>query len=120
MFKILFIFLLLIPALLFTLTAERSAYSVEIIISGLFTFGLLFSINTSLQALGLSKENNRKTSIGDIGFYLNVNAYGKIIGTLLSGVLFQFGGFPVTLIASSLVLLFSWITIFKVHPKPIV
>ena len=43
-----------------------------------------------------------------MGFYYAANALGRFIGTLLSGLLYQWGGLLYTLIGSALMLALCW------------
>lgn len=62
------------------------------LIIGLMVFGLLFAINSSLHSyLIVSYANDDGVSL-DVGFYYMANASGRLIGTVLSGWLFQIGG----------------------------
>jgi len=59
------------------------------IIVGLLIFGAVFAVNSSLHSyLIVSYAGNDGVSL-DVGFYYMANAMGRLIGTLLSGWLFQ-------------------------------
>ena len=45
----------------------------------------------------------------DVGFYYAANALGRFFGTLLSGLLYQWGGLLLTLIGSAATLLICWL-----------
>ncbi len=63
-----------------------------ILISGLCVFGVLFAINSSLHSyLIVSYAKEDGTSL-DVGFYYMANALGRLIGTLLSGWIYQSAG----------------------------
>jgi len=60
-----------------------------ILIVGLFVFGGVFAINSSLHSyliVSLAKEDGVSM---DVGFYYTANALGRLLGTLLSGFLYQ-------------------------------
>lgn len=60
-----------------------------ILIGGLLLFGALFAINSSLHSyLIVSYAQEDGVSL-DVGFYYMSNALGRLIGTLLSGWVFQ-------------------------------
>ena len=44
----------------------------------------------------------------DVGFYYAANALGRFFGTLLSGLLYQWGGLMYSLIGSALMLCACW------------
>lgn len=62
------------------------------IIVGLFIFGAVFAVNSSLHSyLIVSYAKDDGVSL-DVGFYYMANAMGRLIGTLLSGWLYQEAG----------------------------
>lgn len=61
----------------------------QVLIGGLFLFGAVFAINSSLHSyLIVSYAKSDGVSL-DVGFYYMANALGRLIGTLLSGWIFQ-------------------------------
>ena len=75
------------------------AYAVQIgwqpefvIIGGLMVFGAIFAVNSSLLSyLIVSYAKGDGVSL-DVGFYYMANAMGRLIGTILSGLVFQMAG----------------------------
>lgn len=64
-------------------------YAATILMAGLMVFGALFAINSSLHSyLIVSYAGEDGVSL-DVGFYYMANAMGRLIGTLLSGWLYQ-------------------------------
>ncbi|GDY24603.1 MFS transporter [Agarivorans sp. Toyoura001] len=62
------------------------------IIVGLLIFGLVFAVNSSLHSyLVVSYASEDGVSM-DVGFYYMANAMGRLLGTILSGVVFQMAG----------------------------
>ena len=45
----------------------------------------------------------------DVGFYYAANALGRFIGTLLSGLLYQWGGLLYALVGSAVMLVLCWL-----------
>ena len=45
----------------------------------------------------------------DVGFYYAANALGRFFGTLMSGLLYQWGGLMVSLIGSAVMLTACWL-----------
>lgn len=78
---------------------EESTY---IIIFGLAFFGFLFAINSSLHSFLIVNLASRDQVSLDVGFYYMANAMGRLIGTVLSGYLFQVYGLVTCLIFSSI------------------
>ncbi|TWX68794.1 organoarsenical effux MFS transporter ArsJ [Colwellia demingiae] len=61
----------------------------EVLVIGLFIFGAAFAMNSSLHSyliVALAREDG--VSI-DVGFYYMANAMGRLVGTMLSGVIYQ-------------------------------
>ncbi len=75
-----------------------------ILIVGLIIFGIVFAINSSLHSyLIVSYAKDDGVSL-DVGFYYMANALGRLVGTLLSGYLYQHGGLSLCLWGSALFL----------------
>lgn len=68
---------------------------------GLMIFGVLFAINSSLHSYLIVSYANEDGASLDIGFYYMANALGRLIGTVLSGWLFQVAGLEACLWVSS-------------------
>ena len=63
-----------------------------LLICGLTLFGAVFAVNSSLHSyLIVSYAGNDGVSL-DVGFYYMSNAMGRLIGTVLSGWVFQLAG----------------------------
>ncbi len=68
-----------------------------VIFVGLMFFGAIFAINSSIHSyLIVSYAKNDGVSL-DVGFYYMANAMGRLIGTVLSGWVFQSWGFTACL-----------------------
>ncbi len=89
-----------LPALIaLGLSANWSAPTV--LLGGLMLFGVLFAVNSSLHSyLIISYAKEDGVSL-DVGFYYMTNAMGRLIGTLLSGWVFQAYGLEACLWVSS-------------------
>src|SRR5690554_772968 len=76
-----------------------------VIVGGLLLFGILFAINSSLHSyLIVSYARGDGVSL-DVGFYYMSNAAGRLLGTILSGWVYQVYGLEACLwISSGLVL----------------
>ncbi|MEX2333026.1 MAG: organoarsenical effux MFS transporter ArsJ [Pseudohongiella sp.] len=70
-----------------------SAFSpATVLISGLMIFGVVFAINSALHSyLIVSYARDDGVSL-DVGFYYMANAMGRLLGTVLSGWVFQTAG----------------------------
>ncbi|GAB3002943.1 organoarsenical effux MFS transporter ArsJ [Psychrosphaera aestuarii] len=72
------------------------------LVVGLMFFGVLFAINSSLHSyLIVSMADADGVSL-DVGFYYMANALGRLIGTILSGYVYQQYGLEYCLIISFL------------------
>jgi len=77
------------------------------VLGGLLLFGALFAVNSSLHSyLIVSYAKEDGVSL-DVGFYYMANAAGRLLGTLLSGWLFQLSGLGLCLWVSTAMLLLS-------------
>jgi predicted MFS family arabinose efflux permease len=72
------------------------------VLGGLILFGIVFAINSSLHSyLIVSYASEEGVSL-DIGFYYMANALGRLIGTVLSGWVYQQYSLEACLLISSL------------------
>lgn len=67
-----------------------------LVIGGLLLFGVVFAINSSLHSFLIVRHANADGVSLDVGFYYMSNALGRLLGTVLSGWLFQWAGLGVT------------------------
>ena len=101
----------LIWAALLACVTGLIAYSVQmqwqpeiVIVVGLMIFGAVFAVNSSLHSyLIVSYAKGDGVSL-DVGFYYMANAMGRLIGTILSGLVFQMAGLAACLWVSFLFL----------------
>jgi predicted MFS family arabinose efflux permease len=83
-----------------------------VLLGGLMLFGVLFAVNSSLHSyLIVSYAKEDGVSL-DVGFYYMANAMGRLLGTLLSGWVYQAYGLGACLwVSSAFVLLAALISI---------
>jgi len=63
-----------------------------VVFAGLAAFGIVFAINSSVHSyLILAYSDGDKVAL-NVGFYYMANAGGRLVGTLLSGIMYQAGG----------------------------
>ena len=73
---------------------EQDWHKESILLGGLFLFGVIFAINSSIHSfLILAYSDNNKVAM-NVGFYYMSNAGGRLIGTILSGLIYQ--GYGIT------------------------
>jgi MFS family permease len=77
------------------------------LIGGLLLFGAVFAINSSMHSYLIVAFAQRDAVSLDVGFYYMANAGGRLLGTVLSGLLFQQFGLISCLLASSLMIALS-------------
>ena len=75
------------------------------LIGGLLLFGAVFAINSSLHSYLIVSYASQDGVSLDVGFYYMANALGRLLGTVLSGWVFQVAGLEACLWISSAMLL---------------
>ena len=85
------VLLSVVPACI-ALAISYDFHAANILVGGLMLFGALFAINSSLHSyLIVSYASEDGVSL-DVGFYYMANAMGRLIGTVLSGWVYQLYG----------------------------
>ncbi|MFT7186333.1 MAG: putative MFS family arabinose efflux permease, partial [Pseudohongiellaceae bacterium] len=93
---------------LIIITASLSYYefsaglSSEFLVLALLIFGAFFAINSSIHSYLIIAYAREEGVSLDVGFYYMANAAGRLIGTVLSGLLYQYYSLAVCLIFSCL------------------
>ncbi len=72
-----------------------------VIVVGLMIFGVLFAINSSLHSYLIVAYAREDGVSLDVGFYYMANAVGRLLGTVLSGWLFEASGLVMCLWVSA-------------------
>lgn len=86
------VLLALVPAAMAVGLWQAPAWANTIVIAGLALFGVLFAINSAIHSwLILAYSDSDKVAL-NVGFYYMSNAAGRLLGTLLSGLVFQAAG----------------------------
>jgi predicted MFS family arabinose efflux permease len=111
--------LIAIPILLLVLSSYFQDYSLYITISLLFVFGFAFAINSSLHSFLILRYTDKKRVTLDVGFYYMSNAFGRLIGTFLSGLSIQLGGFITCIFITALMLTLNRVSMEKLDLKNI-
>lgn len=70
----------------------RGADPQVVVLGGLAAFGVLFAINSSLHSYLIVSYASADGVSLDVGFYYMANALGRLLGTILSGWVFQAAG----------------------------
>jgi predicted MFS family arabinose efflux permease len=103
--------LVLVPALIIAgLLADTEIRPDLILVTGLAVFGAAFAVNSSLHSYLILAYAGSEKAAEDVGFYYAANAAGRFSGTLLSGLLYQWGGITACLTGSALMLAVCFVT----------
>ena len=88
------------------------------VVGGLIVFGVVFAMNSSLHSyLILAYSDDDEVAL-DVGFYYSANAAGRLVGTLLSGVLYLWGGLDLALWGSTVFVAITWLLTLRLPPLP--
>ncbi len=88
------------------------------IVGGLIVFGIVFAMNSSLHSfLVLAFSDDDEVAL-DVGFYYSANAAGRLVGTLLSGVLYLWGDLTAALWGSAAFVVLTWLFALRLPPMP--
>ena len=85
------------------------------LIVGLSLFGFVFAINSSVHSYLILAFGDANRISRDVGFYYMSNASGRLIGTFLSGVSYQFGGLPLCLATAGAMAALSWLAAIRLR-----
>ena len=82
------------------------------VVAGLALFGIVFAVNSSVHSYLILRYTGADQVALNVGFYYMANAAGRLIGTLLSGVVFQLAGLPGCLwVSAALVTAAGWLSL---------
>ena len=105
--------LAVIPLFLIPLNFYTQEFLLHITIFVLFVFGFVFAINSSIHSFLILKFTDKNRVTLDVGFYYMSNAFGRLMGTLLSGLSYQYGGFSACVLVATILLFINRISIKK-------
>ncbi|GHB14033.1 organoarsenical effux MFS transporter ArsJ [Modicisalibacter luteus] len=92
-----------VPAVLALLPLDAA---VAWLVAGLLAFGVVFAVNSSWHSYLIVRFAREEGVSMDVGFYYMANAMGRLLGTVLSGWLYQAQGLAACLwVSAGLVLL---------------
>ncbi|GGC58755.1 MFS transporter [Siccirubricoccus deserti] len=100
--------LAIVPALLAMLIVAGAPRPDIIVPIGLCLFGVAFAMNSSVHSYLVLAYAGSEKAAEDVGFYYAANAAGRFGGTLLSGLLYAWGGLGACLIGSAAMLTACW------------
>ena len=90
----------------------------RVVVTGLGIFGFAFAVNSSVHSYLILAYAGSEKAAEDVGFYYAANALGRFFGTLLSGLLYQWGGLVFSLIGSALMLISCWLVTLLLPVNP--
>jgi predicted MFS family arabinose efflux permease len=101
--------LAVVPILLAILVAMNVPNLEWVVVAGLGIFGFAFAVTSSVHSYLILAYAGSAKAAEDVGFYYAANALGRFFGTLLSGLLYQWGGLMFALIGSAMMLITCWL-----------
>jgi len=97
------ILLCAIPAII-AIALQQQWHAEVVLLAGLLLFSAVFAVNSSLHSYMIVRFANSDGVSLDVGFYYMANAMGRLIGTVLSGWVYQQAGLAACLWLSSAML----------------
>ena len=94
-------------ALLVALAGAPAPWLTATLIAGLLVFGAIFAVNSALHSYLILAFSKGERVTMDVGFYYMANAAGRLLGTLLSGLSYQWGGLPACLGTAAVMVVLS-------------
>ena len=79
-----------------------------VVVGGLVVFGFVFAVNSAVHSYLVLAYTEAEHAALNVGFYYMANAVGRLLGTLLSGLAYQWGGLVMCLSLSALFLMLAW------------
>ena len=110
--------LALVPAALAALVFAEVANLEWVVVAGLGVFGIAFAVNSSVHSYLILAYAGSEKAAEDVGFYYAANALGRFFGTLMSGLLYQWGGLGWSLAGSALMLAACWLLTLALPTQP--
>lgn len=98
-----------IPMVLAALVVLNVNHLEWVVVTGLGLFGFAFAVNSSVHSYLILAYAGSEKAAEDVGFYYAANAAGRFMGTLLSGLLYQWGGLQYALGGSAIMLTICWL-----------
>ncbi len=109
--------LAVVPLALAAAVAAQVPHLVWVVVGGLSLFGFAFAVNSSVHSYLVLAYAGSEKAAEDVGFYYAANALGRFLGTLLSGLLYQWGGLLYALLGSAAMLVVCWLVTLKLPLK---
>ncbi|NDH53715.1 MAG: MFS transporter [Betaproteobacteria bacterium] len=101
--------LAVIPMAIAVAVAMKVDHLEWVVVGGLGIFGFAFAVNSSVHSYLILAYAGSEKAAEDVGFYYAANAVGRFFGTLMSGLLYQWGGLLYALSGSAVMLVICWL-----------
>lgn len=112
-------FVLAALSALIALAVGLDAGTTVAVVGGLVVFGAVFALNSSLHSYLILAYSDDDAVALDVGFYYSANAAGRLVGTLLSGVLYLWGDLAAALWGSAVFVAVTWLLTLRLPALPI-
>jgi len=110
--------LALVPIALAIAVALDAPHLEWVVVLGLGVFGFAFAVNSSVHSYLVLAYAGSEKAAEDVGFYYAANALGRFFGTLMSGLLYQWGGLLYALCGSAAMLATCWLVTLALPDRP--
>jgi predicted MFS family arabinose efflux permease len=87
-----------------------------VVVIGLLVFGVLFAINSAVHSYLIVAYADADGTSKQVGFYYMANAGGRLVGTVLSGYIYQVAGLEACLAVSAVMIVLAGVLALKI-PK---
>ena len=101
-------------AVLAFVVSQPSALLTWVLVIGLLAFGAIFAVNSSLHSYLILAFSSDERVTMDVGFYYMANAFGRLIGTVASGLTYQAGGLSLMLLTAAILLMLSRLAVGRI------
>ena len=106
-------FVLVAIPLLLAMALDFNLSPAPALMIGLAIFMVVFAINSSVHSYLILAYSGEDEVAVNVGFYYMANAGGRLLGTLLSGLIFEWFGFIGCLVASGILVLTAALLSFE-------
>ncbi len=89
------------------------------LVGGLLLFGVVFAVNSSVHSYLIVSYARADGVSLDVGFYYMANAGGRLLGTILSGVVYQLFGLAACLLVSAVFVAASFLLAWKLPRRAV-
>jgi hypothetical protein len=97
-------------------SSTTTTITTTILVVGLMVFGGVFAINSAVHSYLIVAWSSHERVAMNVGFYYMANAGGRLTGTVLSGLIYQWQGLQGCLWGSSVMLLAATLLSVKLAP----